>query len=177
MLRLSEYQKLALRTAPAFLPRHLTREQDHLLHATLGISGEVSELIKDQEDQANVVQEAGDIMWYCALFCQAIKINLEDIEVGIPLGDCSYDDLVFHAGVISDKVKRHIYYGTDLDVEECLLAIAGIMSCLHVLTYKDLPDALEKNILKLKLRYPDNFTSESAVNRNVKKEEKIFEES
>lgn len=38
----------------------------------------------------------------------------------------------------------------------------------------DLEDVLEKNIAKLKARYPDGFTTEAALHRNAEKESAVF---
>ena len=76
------YQTLALRTAA---PMDAT---DDLMHAALGLSGEAGEFadcIKKHWvygqplDKANAAEEIGDILWYCALACNALDVQLADV--------------------------------------------------------------------------------------------------
>lgn len=77
-----------------------------------------------------------------------------------------------------DMLKKHIYYGKDLDVvnakEEisdtfwyCAVAIDVLQTTFE--------DVMNVNIEKLKIRYPEKFTEEKAINRNLKEERKILE--
>ena len=76
------YQQLAMRTAK---PMDAT---DDLMHAALGLSGEAGEFadcIKKHWvygqplDKANAAEEIGDILWYCALACNALDVQLADV--------------------------------------------------------------------------------------------------
>jgi len=74
------FQEQAMRTAKDMGP-----EKD-LLHATLGITseaGEFSDAIKkffayDKElDKTNLIEEIGDLFWFCALACRSLGVSLE----------------------------------------------------------------------------------------------------
>ena len=76
------YQQLAMRTAKPM------EVQNDLLHAALGLSGEAGEFadcIKKHWvygqplDKANAAEEIGDILWYCALACNALDVQLADV--------------------------------------------------------------------------------------------------
>ena len=76
------YQTLALRTAA---PMDAT---DDLMHAALGLSGEAGEFadcIKkhwvygQRLDKANAIEELGDLLWYIALACNALDVQLADV--------------------------------------------------------------------------------------------------
>ena len=76
------YQQLAMRTAKPM------EVQDDLLHAALGLTGEAGEFadcIKKHWvygqplDKANAAEEIGDILWYCALACNALDVQLADV--------------------------------------------------------------------------------------------------
>lgn len=78
------YQDLAGRTAK---PMTL---QGNLLHAALGLSGEVGELtdtIKREFvygqtlDVDNIREELGDILWFVALCASSLNMNLGDIAL------------------------------------------------------------------------------------------------
>lgn len=94
----NEYQFSAMRTNDGKSSQRLTdtldnhdwREEDigGVLHACLGLSGEVGEvndMIKKwifhekNLDTTHLQKELGDVMWYIALFCDAFGWDLNDI--------------------------------------------------------------------------------------------------
>ena len=85
----NQYQSLAITTAKMF-PSGMTVEPQlsDILHATLGIAGESGELVDAVKktviynkplDVVNFKEELGDILWYVALGCHAVGVNMEDI--------------------------------------------------------------------------------------------------
>jgi NTP pyrophosphatase (non-canonical NTP hydrolase) len=81
-MNLNEYQQLADRTA-----KHQDMSFD-LMHATLGLAGEVGELTDTVKkylvynqtlDQANVYEELGDILWFVSLACTTIGFSMQDV--------------------------------------------------------------------------------------------------
>lgn len=79
----------------------------------------------------------------------------------------------------SDALKRHLFYGKDLDrvniIEEMgdqLFYMAMILRAVD----SSFEEAMDKNIKKLEARFPDKFTEDKAINRNLKKEREILEE-
>lgn len=81
-------------------------------------------------------------------------------------------------GELQDQLKKHIFYGKPLDttnlVEEMgdLMWYVGIMcDALKV----SLEDVMIKNIAKLKARYPEKFTEDKALNRNLFDEREVLE--
>lgn len=182
METLNEYQKLALRTAPAFRARVVQPIQDFLIHAQMGLQTEVAEIIEKPDDEENVHQEIGDVMWYVALGCSGLGVDLKDLDTDFMVDD-AYNDLVIQAGIFADCVKRHVFYSTpektvEFNEDKALKALGCIVACLRDLCGNDeylFMNLCEKNIEKLKKRYPDKFSGEAAMNRNVAEEEKIFE--
>lgn len=86
--------------------------------------------------------------------------------------------LCTEAGEFADLLKRHIFYGTELDIlhviEEvgdilwyCALAIDETGVCLDAV--------LEKNIRKLAKRYPNKFEKVAAVIRDLEAERRELE--
>ena len=79
---------------------------------------------------------------------------------------------------IADVYKKHIAYGRDLDLVNVKEEIGDLMFYVVNLcnTHNwDLRDIMKTNIDKLKARYPEKFTNELAVNRNLDVERQILE--
>jgi NTP pyrophosphatase (non-canonical NTP hydrolase) len=83
------------------------------------------------------------------------------------------------AGEAQDALKRHFFYGAELDpvnlqeeIGDMLWYCAQMCSALGVSMEK----IMERNIAKLRARYPDRFNEEDAVNRDLKKERDVLEE-
>lgn len=82
-MNLYEYQKNAMRTANLGL-----NENDQLLNAALGVSGEAGEFAgyvkkfffqgHDMQKE-KLISELGDVMWYIALACECMGMNMEDV--------------------------------------------------------------------------------------------------
>lgn len=78
----SAYQSLAMRTAKPM------EQQDDLLHAALGLTGEAGEFadcIKKHWayaqplNEVNAVEELGDLLWYIALACSALNVSMDEV--------------------------------------------------------------------------------------------------
>lgn len=78
-----DYQKKAMRTANMGL-----NENDQLLNAALGLSGEAGEfadLIKKfffqghDFNKEKLISELSDQLWYVALACQCMGIDMDDV--------------------------------------------------------------------------------------------------
>lgn len=122
----NEYQKLAERTENKDYKAVVIRSTDDTIvrldHAGMGMVTEVGEFMDvlkrfkiygKKIDFINLGEEVGDLMWYIALTCNALNINLEDVMI--------------------------------------------------------------KNINKLKTRYPDKYTNEKAINRNLETERQTLQ--
>lgn len=83
------------------------------------------------------------------------------------------------AGEILDAFKKHLIYGKDLDLVNVGEEIGDIMWYVAIITRylgKDFYDLLDINIEKLSARYPEKFTTFSALNRDLDKERDILED-
>lgn len=83
-MRIDEYQQLANKTLKQ------DEQMDMLIHAAMGMateSGEFIDTIKKakfygkQLDVANLLEEIGDVMWYCAAAAKALNVKLSDVAV------------------------------------------------------------------------------------------------
>lgn len=82
------------------------------------------------------------------------------------------------AAEIADVYKKHIAYGKELDLVNVKEEIGDLMWYIaNLCTLKgwDLGEILQTNIDKLEIRYPEKFTNENALNRDLKEERKVLE--
>jgi NTP pyrophosphatase (non-canonical NTP hydrolase) len=93
--------------------------------------------------------------------------------------------LVTEAGELTDVLKKYLIYGKPIDwtnVSEELgdsqwytaLAIDVTGEVVQGVTWEGIFD---QNIAKLKARYPEKFTEQAALNRNLESERRILEGS
>lgn len=83
------------------------------------------------------------------------------------------------AGELLDAYKKNFAYKKPLDKTNIGEEIGDIFWYIFNLCRMfdiDPEDILENNIKKLKARYPEKFTEENAVNRNLDRERQILEE-
>lgn len=78
-----KYQELAMRTRPKDLGK-----DEMLINAALGVageSGEFADILKKwqfqghDKDEAHLAKELGDILWYVAMGCEGLGINMDDV--------------------------------------------------------------------------------------------------
>lgn len=84
------------------------------------------------------------------------------------------------AAEIADVYKKTIAYKKPLDFVNIKEEIGDIMWYIANLCNMngwDLREILDVNIAKLEARYPEKFTEENAINRNLKKEREILEQT
>jgi NTP pyrophosphatase (non-canonical NTP hydrolase) len=186
-MRLTDYQKLALRTESSSTSAN---KNFRLLHAAMGLVTEVSEYTYESDTTIDLKEEIGDCFWYIAIGCSAIKLNIEDISEQ-PIGDdyiikprffkrqpptlTGADSLIYWSAFLLDKMKRHLYYNEELDLEGIAMVLGQIVYDLLGEAGDHLEIILEKNIEKLKKRYPKKYTDEHAINRDTNKERRVFD--
>lgn len=81
--------------------------------------------------------------------------------------------LVTEAAELADMLKKHIFYGKEIDeinaAEE--LGDGSWYSAVAIDVLKTtMNDIMTKNIEKLRKRYPEKFTEHNALNRDIEKE-------
>lgn len=81
-------------------------------------------------------------------------------------------------GELQDMVKKHLIYRKPFDqvnvLEECGDVMWYIAVALDACGYT-MEEAMERNIAKLKARFGDKFSQESALNRDLKTERSVLE--
>ena len=77
------------------------------------------------------------------------------------------------AAELLDQLKKHIYYGRELNKLNLFEETGDLLWYLATLADElgfDFEDAMKKNLEKLKARYGDKFTTEKAINRDLDEE-------
>ena len=165
-MTLAQYQQEAKRTCADLEPIG----RSNACHMKIGIFTECGELLdaikkyyayQKPIDLVNVGEEIGDIMFYVANKTTFYNFSFAQIADGLePDGSIdSYERLI------------------DELVELPTLSIASTVALLlNVCKFfkLDLYELLDRNIAKLKSRYPEKFTTENALNRDLEKEREIL---
>lgn len=87
--------------------------------------------------------------------------------------------MMTEVGELTDQFKKNLAYGKDIDWTNVTEEIGDLMwyiSEFANLYNYDLEDIMQTNIAKLKARFPEKFTSDNAINRNLETERKILED-
>ena len=183
---LEEYRLLAARTLP-----DLGSLSSNLLHMEAGIAGEfLGEAVdilkktfayKKPLDKVHLGEELADTVWYCA---GAETINkLPEMEM------CFDEEPIAIIETIKNQTITYIKESVETrnsSIEtECLglilankgavdstnrgaiLAVVGICMGICEVLNIDFWQALTNNISKLQVRYPEKFTEEAALNRDL----------
>lgn len=85
--------------------------------------------------------------------------------------------MVTESSELADAYKKHFAYGKELDVvnvEEEIGDLLWYVANFCTMMNFDMSNIMQKNINKLEARYPEKFTQEDAINRDLNKERNIL---
>jgi NTP pyrophosphatase (non-canonical NTP hydrolase) len=92
------------------------------------------------------------------------QLGQKDVLINAVMGLCG------ESGEAIDIVKKHLHQGHELDREKLIKELGDIAwylaeaaTALNI----DLETVLERNIDKLKSRYPEGFSAERSIHRNT----------
>jgi NTP pyrophosphatase (non-canonical NTP hydrolase) len=148
-------------------------------HMALGITTEILEMEEgiSNNDRVNTREEHGDINFYIANECSIYGLNFEDILLEAKTNSLMRKYEPFKLENIVDLHKRELAYAKKMDVNKLKVELVSLLTyLLHVSSGHDFSyeDSLHRNINKLYKRYPDKFTEEKALNRDLKAEYKTL---
>jgi NTP pyrophosphatase (non-canonical NTP hydrolase) len=112
--------------------------------------------------------ESNDIKLIQDRICNEKTIRLDHVA----------DGLCTEAGEFKDCLKKWKYYGKELDYTNLMEELGDICWYLAIACDElriDFDYIQQHNINKLKARFPDKFTSENAINRNLDLERQVLE--
>lgn len=163
----------------------MTDAKVRLMHGAMGLSTEVSEL-RTASGHINLLEERGDCFWYLALLCRLIRdlrpepgskpatiqshfvLGIRDYRVLLP--EQKWETLANAAACLLDHAKRYFFYNSTPDWH----AVAYLVGqCVDLLAYWGHPEPgeiFDRNIAKLRKRFPNRFNCVEAVNRNLDSE-------
>ena len=168
----NEYRIETLRTLPDLGSLLLNS-----IHMTSGIMTELIEVDDlntiDKYYSSHFADEIGDVFWYISNYC-----NFHDIEIdestreirGIP-------NSLQSAGKLLDFDKKLLAYNKPYNREMQIRCINNLFVMLRfrVMSHGlNLDTIFNKNIEKLKIRFPEKFSGEQAINKNEQKEKEVF---
>lgn len=76
--------------------------------------------------------------------------------------------LTGEAGEVADEIKKHVYHGHNLDIENLKGELGDVLWYLSMIAEVlelDLSEIAQKNIDKLRKRYPEGFSEEASKQR------------
>lgn len=178
IMNIQEYRKQVQRTLPDLGSKLLNS-----IHMTLGIGSEfLEEAIQaiGKEDKVNITEELADVQWYLCNYA-----NIHDIYLlnKFPIISTGSNDIFIgfeSIGKLQDIDKKELAYGKEVDSKdssrvEPLYNIFSLTESVADEFNIDMNEARQKVINKLKLRYPDRFDCDKAINRDTDAERKILE--
>lgn len=174
-----QYQALARRTESISGVQNENMESFRLIHMQFGLTTEIIEF-KNSEDEANDVEELGDIFWYLDGACDVFGVDIDKL-FRVRHKDLEAVDLMLYGlGEFTDLLKRRYYYRLDDAAfrNKALHALSLIdtgLSDIIVECDYNISDILEKNIEKLRIRMPGKFEGVQFVDRDLEKERSVFE--
>ena len=86
--------------------------------------------------------------------------------------------LATESGELLDALKKHIFYGKDLDKVNLAEELGDLFWYIAIVADElgvDFESVMERNITKLQTRYGHQFSEKSSGERDLKKERKILE--
>lgn len=172
-MTLNEYQQATARTCP-----DLGSEKLNIAHMIMGMISEITELSEavKKGDIINIGEELTDIHWYLSNYCRMYNIKYERLEWKIIESDNfeePYKMLVEAISKLTDIEKKFIAYNKAVNEERrfdfCNHIFLNLKD-LYLYFKFDVSQCMENNINKLKIRFPDKFSEENAINRNLEAE-------
>ncbi|MCB0379145.1 MAG: nucleoside triphosphate pyrophosphohydrolase family protein [Bdellovibrionales bacterium] len=86
--------------------------------------------------------------------------------------------LATEAGEFLDALKKHVFYGKELDTVNLREEMGDIFWYCAIIADElevDFKDVMERNIAKLKARYGEKFSEDKANHRDLDEERQILE--
>ena len=155
------------------------------IHMTMGMCTEIGEIavclkMSKSIDKINLQEELADVLWYFVNYANFYKIDITNYKFSKELYFVNeyeqypnlrvYDLMLIHASDLLDYDKKALAYNKPRSANDSfylLFQAISDMFCTYVLD----PEKSMQNVIdKLRVRYPEKFSSEAAINRDLEKE-------
>jgi NTP pyrophosphatase (non-canonical NTP hydrolase) len=163
-------------------------DDQKVLHSIIGMMTEIDELLENYDskmDEINKIEEISDFIWYFSILSRMYSIDLPIHDKTIKYISKDFineKELVYSilkkCLKLLDMQKKKFFYNKHINIENFLEIVSDISHLLLIYTNVnniDLEKSMEININKLYKRYPDKFSSDKAINRDLETERKILE--
>lgn len=171
-MNLEQYQIDANRTCPDLGSKEL-----NAAHMIMGMVSELNELFDaiHNEDKVNIGEELTDQHWYLANYCLLYGINYDLINeltaTEVFIGDYQdiFNELTHTISSLTDVEKKLLAYKKPVSQElriEGIKAVFIALKACYVYYDLDISKCLENNIAKLRIRFPEKFDADKAINRD-----------
>lgn len=178
-----EYQLLASRTCP-----DLPGEHENERHMNLGVITEIGEVLdifkknlayNKPLDVVNLGEELADIAWYIVNKCRFNELPLDDdftvvkAEVKELLDTQMFTENGLPINIKAEALMHpllQVYCGPTNNIFSAPIVQLAILANIAEWYELDFFQLLTNNIDKLKIRYPEKFTEEAALNRDLEAE-------
>lgn len=172
-MTLEEYKIESARTSPPDCT-----DPDRLVHCALGLVTEFIELIKavETQDEVNTIEELGDTMWF---LMEGVRAAAPYTAIGAELKLSKEMRAPMHIHTrIADIAKAWKFYGKRPMFAELYALFDMVYTMVWNLARQmEVPveNILDCNISKLRARFPQKFSADAAINRNLNKERRALE--
>lgn len=188
MMKIEDYQALAMRTSPEGHDRVMNGSM-----GLIGESGEIMDVVKKWKFQSGenaelpkdkLIDKCGDVLWYCAELCEGLNESFAGIvkehrQNPMQFKDVhSISDLAYCLTLICARPYGMLCCECSLEADrypmnsrrpDCFRNICAIVALVSriLINFCDftLEEAMERNVEKLKKRYPDGFDPERSLHR------------
>lgn len=179
LMEWQEYKSLSERTLSSQF--HCDDRMQRLLHAVVGMLTEIEEILDNhsmaEADQVNRAEEWGDIAWYMAILAREYSLALEYTGVAHLKDTDPTMEMTKLLLRLLDMMKKSVYYGKKFDdsvASKLSSEVISVMLRYAATNGIDTAAAMRANIEKLRARYGDKFSSDSAINRDLENERRIL---
>ncbi len=166
-LTFQEYQKLAIRTLPP-----ADHPGGHISTLALGLAGEAAEcaVAMNVGNFDKIIKEIGDVYWYIATIMYRYNIQDDPNKATFVegAGSTRREQIMVYGGLAADMVKKHTGHLHKLDVDALAGFVLAVKAALDEIVWCNgfsFEVIALRNDAKLRLRFPDGFTSEASINR------------
>lgn len=161
------------------------QDLDLFTHACMGVATEAIEMYVSI-DEKNLKEEIGDVMWYVAMLCRKaenVTPIAEDCKKTVEYAlmpsvrksqqEVSKESFIHAAGEMLNEAKRVKFYKATFRstefIKNLLLVVTKLVQVCRFGGWS-MEKIMEDNIIKLRKRYPEKFSTENAENRNMEEE-------
>jgi len=178
-MELNDYQEQALTTvATAGTNETLKMASVGLLGELIEVSERVTAVVQEKKEVEGIIKEIGDVYWYLSIIATHCGITFDVIveDHSERLSGRHAVSIMYemhtafkNAKIVTEALKKYLWHGHAFPYRKTLIApMRAISNALEIIaTYYDssLNEVLERNIAKLKERYPNGFDAKRSRER------------